>query len=55
MNWEDIIKKNTNQLKEFLLEHLDKDIQYMQSNPELNPEHLKMRFEFYKKMLEQLQ
>tara|TARA_R100000152_G_C6673828_1_gene109458 strand:- start:49 stop:216 length:168 start_codon:yes stop_codon:yes gene_type:complete len=55
MIWQDTIKKNNVQLKEFLLGHLDTDIKYIQGGQEINPEHLRMRLEFYKTMVEKIQ
>ena len=59
MSWKDEIKKDNSQLKQYILEHLDKDIQYftrvMQSNEKMNPEHLKLRMEFHKKNAEKIQ
>lgn len=58
MSWKDTIKKNNVRnvrLKEFLLGHLDKDIEHIQGGQEINPEHLKMRLEFYKTMVEKIQ
>ena len=56
MSWKDTIKKNrTMQLKQQLIAEVDKDIQYIDSGKELNPQHMKARLNAYKEYLEMLQ
>ena len=56
MSWQETIKKNrTMLLKERLIEEVDKDIQYIDSGKELNPQHMKARLNHYKRVLEMLQ
>ena len=63
MSWKDEIKKNNptvnvtryESLVDFLLHSIDKDIEYIENNQELNREHMKRRLELYKEIMEKLQ
>ena len=63
MSWKDEIKKNNptvnvtryESLVDFLLHSIDKDIEYIENNQELNREHMKKRLELYKEIMEKLQ
>ncbi len=63
MSWKDEIKKNNptvnvtqyESLVDFLLDNIDKDIEYIENNQELNREHMKKRLELYKEIMEKLQ